>query len=372
MDVSAERDFDGDLDDEITLPTMKSKVDIEAEKARVLSAIGSHAPIRVLDRVAWILNHYPEARDSDIKCQLIYWRTFQSDLYNGGDIPLKHYPNLQRFNSISRSRATVQNILGLFIATPQVRKYRGKLEEEEKQRALSVRPSHPVYCIYGDESGKTGKYLLVGSIWILRSYDTIKLTAAINTKKTELDFKGELHFKEINKGNYEKYLAILGVLIQNSSNISFKGLAVERSGLYSVDDTLNKLFYHMLILGIKEENTSGRAILPRNLQFRKDSEEPSKDGLSIMEIELQLNNAASSIFSGNVYIDHVGVEDSSISPLMQIADLFVGSISRILNKDEGKEGPKDWFAKEFLAAFGMSTDNKNLAELSECISFSKS
>lgn len=143
-----------------------------------------------------------------------------------------------------------------------------------------------------------------------------------------------------------------------------------RSGLYSVDDTLNKLFYHMVIQGVAEENKSGRAVLPRNLQFRKDTEELSKDKLSIMEIELQLQNASKSIFNDNLYVDVVEVEDSSISPLMQVADLFVGSISRLLNKEEGKEGPKDIFAKTFLEAFGVDTKSEALEGLSECVRFS--
>lgn len=345
--------------------------DKEAEKIRILSAVAGNAPTRVIDRVAWILNHFPDARDSDIKCQILYWKTFQAELYSGGDISLDSYPKLQRYNTIARSRATVQNVLELFKASPEVRRFRGKLEEDEKEKALEVRPTHPVYCIYADESGKTGKYLMVGSVWVLRSYDTMKITNELNIHKKEIGFSGEMHFKEIGKGNLDKYISLLGILIKNSSALSFKGLGVERAGLHNVDDTLNKLFYHMLIQGVKEENVSGRAVLPRNLQFRKDAEDPSKDSLSLMEIDLQLQNAAKSIFNGLVYVDYIGIEDSKTSPLMQVADLFVGSVSRVLNKEEGKDGPKDIFAKAFLEAFGMLAQNKSLEGLSQCISFSK-
>lgn len=342
----------------------------EAQKIRVLSAVAGNSPSRLADRVAWILNHYPSARDSDIKCQTLYWKTFQSDIYSGGAIPEDKYPELEKLNSITRARAQVQNTLGLFKASPEVRRYRGTLAEDEKQKALEVRPSHPVYCIYADESGKTGKYLMVGSFWVLKSYETIKITRAINQKKKDIGFKGEMHFKEIDKININQYLALLGAIIENSSSISFKGLGVLRSGLYNVDDTLNKLFYHMVINGIKEENQSGRAILPRNLQFRKDSEEESKDKLSIMEIELQLKHASSSIFNGNVYIDLVESEDSSISPLMQISDLFVSSISRVLNREKASDHPKDIFADKFLSSFGLVSKGQQLDELSECVSFS--
>ncbi|KPA89375.1 Protein of unknown function (DUF3800) [Pseudomonas asplenii] len=359
-----------DPDDEQELKGLAIKAKNEAEKSRIISAIAGNSPARVIDRVAWILNHYPRARDSDIQCQLLYWKTFQADLYSGGNILIEHYPDLERLHSIARCRALVQNTHGLFIASPEVRRARGKLEEEEKQRILDARPAHPVYCIYADESGKTSKYLLVGSLWVLRSYDTMKITRAINQKKEQLNFKGEMHFKDINVGNVDTYLQLLGAIVQNSEAVSFKGLAVERRGLKNIDDTLVKMFYHMTILGIKEENKSGRAVLPRNLQFRKDSEEESKDKISIMEIELQLKNAAKALFDDNVYIDLVESEDSSISPLMQIADLFVSSISRVMNKEEGKEGPKDIFAKKFLESFGVGTSNESLEFSGDCVRFS--
>ncbi|MCY1561161.1 hypothetical protein D9M68_983860 [compost metagenome] len=91
----------------------------------------------------------------------------------------------------------------------------------------------------------------------------------------------------------------------------------------------------------------------------------------MMEIKLQLENAASSIFDGRLYVDVVEVEDSGLSPLMQLADLFTGSISRALNGEAGVEGPKDVFAREFLSAFGMHASNRTLEGLSQCISYSK-
>lgn len=169
--------------DQIDTPLTKN---FEAEKQRVLFAISRNSPKRLLDRVAWILNHYTNARDSDIACQLHYWKTFQGDLYSGGNILQENYPKLERLNSITRARARVQNDLKMFIASPEVRKRRGKLEDEEKQRALEERPTFPIYCIYADESGKTSKYLLVGSVWVLRSYETIKITNAINQKSSLL------------------------------------------------------------------------------------------------------------------------------------------------------------------------------------------
>jgi hypothetical protein len=90
-----------------------------------------------------------------------------------------------------------------------------------------------------------------------------------------------------------------------------------------------------------------------------------------MEIELQLRNAAKSLFNERLYVDVVEAENSERSPLMQIADLFVSSISRHLNKGEGSEGPKDVFAKKFLQSFGVNTNSQELDGFSDCVRFSQ-
>lgn len=114
----------------------------------------------------------------------------QSDLRNTGDIPLSAYPELQRLNLITRSRAMVQKILSLFIASPEVRRFREKLSEEERQKALEVRPTRPIYCVYAVESGKTSNYVVVGSVWGLKSYETFKIANPLKARKKKSALKG--------------------------------------------------------------------------------------------------------------------------------------------------------------------------------------
>ena len=61
----------------------KEKV-IEKEREEVLENLSSFTTDTIRDKTAWILNHFPSARDSDITLQLRYWETFESDIYNGG------------------------------------------------------------------------------------------------------------------------------------------------------------------------------------------------------------------------------------------------------------------------------------------------
>jgi len=60
----------------------------EAQRAQkrtlILESIGGGNLGTMELRVAWILNSYPEARDSDIKLQLSYWQEFEN--YDGGAV----------------------------------------------------------------------------------------------------------------------------------------------------------------------------------------------------------------------------------------------------------------------------------------------
>ena len=73
---------------------------------------------------------------------------------------------LTRLTSLARARAKIQNDYRLFLADPEVQEHRGKLEESEREKAIET-PDYPVYKVFLDESGKTSRDLLVGSLWIL-------------------------------------------------------------------------------------------------------------------------------------------------------------------------------------------------------------
>jgi len=53
---------------------------LEQEKQELLQRVSSFQVNTVRDRVAWILNCYPETRDSDTVLQLKYWEVFEPNL----------------------------------------------------------------------------------------------------------------------------------------------------------------------------------------------------------------------------------------------------------------------------------------------------
>ncbi|GLR25661.1 hypothetical protein [Limnobacter litoralis] len=55
---------------------------LEKERKELLAslAVGDFSTLKA--KVAYILNLYPEARNSDITLSIKYWEIFQSDIYN--------------------------------------------------------------------------------------------------------------------------------------------------------------------------------------------------------------------------------------------------------------------------------------------------
>src|SRR5215813_13969461 len=63
--------------------TLSKAEKIAQEREKVIQSIAACQLDTVLTRIAWILNHHPETRNSDIALQLKYWKYFDSDIYSG-------------------------------------------------------------------------------------------------------------------------------------------------------------------------------------------------------------------------------------------------------------------------------------------------
>jgi Protein of unknown function (DUF3800) len=328
---------------------------LEAEKAAIQSAVVSAKFDTIQERVAWILNHYPDTRNSDITLQLKYWERFEPDLYAGGAIEPADMYKLTRLTSLQRARAKIQNSYGLFQASPDVRRRRGKLSEEEREKAATQQPDVPIFAVYADESGKTQEHLVVGSMWFPYAEELASLTLAIGRLKERHGFKGELHFKEISAGKLPFYRDVARLVGEMASTFSFKAVSVERRGIGNVDNALRDLFYVLLREGVRHEVESGRAVLPRKLQLLKDAEEPGSDKLLLDWLKDQMTTAAANQFGDELEPDVFRVEDSELSEVLQMTDLFTGSISRQLNATGSKVQSKDEFAEYFVQAIDLTS-----------------
>ncbi len=258
-----------------------------------------------------------------------------------------------RLTSLTRARAKIQNAYRLFQASPAIRKRRGKLSEEEYQRALDTAPRFPTFAVFADESGKTAQHLIVAGVWFGHAEETLRLTRQIGAWRETTGFDKELHFKELDAACDPHYTAALELLLREAASVSFKAISVPREGLQRVDDALEEMFYHLLVEGVQHEHSTGRAPLPRSLQVWKDLEERGRDKLLLASLKDRVIQAGKSRFNGQLAADEFEAIQSHKFDLLQFADLFAGSLNRLLNGTGTKDGPKDRFARHLLRAVGM-------------------
>lgn len=221
---------------------------IEEEKKRVLNNVLTGNIYDTRDRVAYILNGNCDARNSDIELVWAYWSIFENQTFNGDFVTKEHLLKLTKISSLSRWRAKIQNEYNLFLADPEVRQYRGKLEEDFKEQAITHRaPHNKSYFVYIDETGKTQRFISVGSFWLLNySNKNWFIMNDIKDWKKHLGIDYEFHFKEVKPQKLDQYKTFIQIFLSKFPENSFKTIIIDSKGLGDKNETIKELTYYLI------------------------------------------------------------------------------------------------------------------------------
>jgi hypothetical protein len=348
LPLFARPDDDGTSDGD-TEP--KDEATLEAEQAEILNAVSAARLDTLQQKVAWILNNFPDTRNSDVELYKRFWRELESEYLDGDYVHLDNLFDLTRPTSLTRARAKLQNDYLLFQADVSVRSARGTLSDEERERAVEQQLIYPTYTVYMDESGKNAAHLVVGGAWFLHGPDLLEVSRGIEALAREHGFDGELHFRDISAEQLPFYQAVVDFVLERTATISFVSVSVERRGL-RVQEAIQDLFFHLLAKGVTQHDETGRAPLPRSLTVFKDAEEPGSDRLMLANIRQRLRDAGAATFDGRLTVNRIAPADSARNVLIQLADLYVSSVSRVLNAEGARGQPRDRFANHFLERLG--------------------
>ena len=343
--------------EEPVLGSISRALKLVEERTRILAGSLAGEDDTLMKRVALVLNHFPDTRDSDIRLQLRYWRLFEH--WDGGPIHDEDLLAFARLTSIARSRARIQNQLGLFQPSLTVKQRRGTLEEDERELARDAPPRSPSLTVFADESGKTATNLIVGGVWFGDVSEVLALDRILSNWRKTTGFYSELHFKDLKDQNEIRYQEAIDLVMANASSISFKALYIPREGVGNIEEALDKLFYYLLIRGVEHEHKTGRSPLPRVVEFWKDQEERSKDLLRLAGLRDRINQAGKTIFGGKLRGGDFEAVPSEKIDLMQIADLFIGAIGRRINTPSLVPKAKDRFSKYLLSLVGLPDGPEN-------------
>lgn len=334
----------------------KRLIKIEQEKENLMKQLSEGVLKTATARVAFILNHYPDTRDSDRLLTLRYWEVFQNDLYNGGNITSEAFLKLEQQSDITRARAKIQNTFGEYGSSENTRRIRA--EREETYRTSQIQLSEdatPVSFIFYDETGKTQNYISVGGMWRSGHNGDLRSSIMELRKQLEMEPKDEFHFVDVDKKNIENYIRLIDTVAEHSANIGFKALCFNQRGSgQKLEDIVTRLYKVGISDGLQHEIETGRISIPRTLNIAKDKED-AKDTLFLEALKLDVGAHIKAAFDGKVTLGAFVAVESRIDPFIQVADIFMGCLNRRLNTPDGTN-VKDQLAKFFFDRFGINPE----------------
>ncbi|XSG75923.1 DUF3800 domain-containing protein [Herpetosiphon llansteffanensis] len=354
----------------LVLPASDSPVDkkIERKKARIrrdseqiLAIVENNDPSMlksVKQKVAYILYNHKEARDNDNKLFIFYLKIFHSNtITNDQYFDLGKIHTIPKYYDIQRHRAYIQNTLGFFIASEEVYKKRRKLQEEYTEYFSSPIPDRTIY-MYADESGKNENYLIFGGICIFLQHHFSEIMHHLTQRNLH---KGELHFSEIKHSDKFEIAKDKIFTVKNNSCVLFFAIVVDNKNIDNKRkiEIINSGFSEMVLQFIDHAEESGISKTPMFINLIKD-QEMKIDDLQNAEIKRTITNNSKE----KALINRVTSINSKDDIFIQISDLFIGSLSRIINKKLQIDSPnyKDQLAiyvRDLLKFYQNGTDDLN-------------
>ncbi|KIO48543.1 hypothetical protein SQ11_12300 [Nitrosospira sp. NpAV] len=336
---------------------------LEREKKHLLSLLASNNFSTLKTKIAWLLNLYPQARNSDVVLALKYWEIFQPDIYSAKGILPQNLFKLERLHYIVRARAKIQNQYGLFNAEEKIRRHRKRREETMHDAVLEDVIHRNIISIFADETGKNGDFVIVAAVWVLSGYSVFKVTQAIDLWKKQSPWvKQEIHFSSLSNNDLPPLKDYLNVIQENREFLSFKIIAIEKSKTNrKIEDIVIRLYEHMLVHGAQHEVSSGRVDLPRDIELTID-EAQSLDGFTLSEMKERVTARFRSNYDRKLILSTLQTVSSKKNHLIQLADLLAGAFNRRLNH-HGDRKIKDAMADTIIKTLELEPDKSRIPGL---------
>ena len=168
---------------------------------------------------------------------------------------------------------------------------------------------------------------------------------ATTIERTEFKFAG------LNEGNIETAKDFVKYALERGIAIGFKASVLETSKVQGLakEQVVSWRYRELAMAGLEHEIRTGRVVLPRWRSIVKDAD-AGTDILALPELELRLAASVVEHFKWEAKVEDVMSLASDTSTLLQLADLFIGSIG--CGKGSGAHA-KDEFAQfmERVAGF---------------------
>jgi len=321
-------------------------------RSRLLKQISTLDTRHLIAKVGFVLNQIPATRDNDKLLTVEIYKTFYSDyLIDGDKIRVNDLLILPKSYEMQRYRAHIQNVLGLFRASPDILKKRKVRRKEWREEGTPIL-TPPIELFTGEAGGKS-PHLVIGSLWI---YDRLKNQSILSEFRIfrEKQLKNHrLKFSKISLRNLEISRKFFNLILAFSDIIGFKA-HIFHNYLDKVDSQHEAYLEHVLE-SIDSEIEKKKIELPKSLSIIRSHDKGRKEG-NLEVIHKEMNRLLTDKYDKQIFIDQFFSLETESSPLLQIADFFTGAIQHLYNRKVGKKKPRDKFAREVLKKLGINAD----------------
>ncbi|MCD4783525.1 MAG: DUF3800 domain-containing protein [Candidatus Eremiobacteraeota bacterium] len=334
-----------------SLKSRKRKKKAEKAGKRLLKQIYTLDTKHLIAKVGFILNQIPRTRDNDKLLTVEIYKTFYRDfLVDGDKIKLDDLLTLPKSYEMQRYRAHIQNVLGLFRASPDVQKRRKVRRKEWREDEGSI--LSPPVEVFTTECGSDSPHLVVASLWI---YDRLKNHSILSEFRDFKEKKVKNHrliFSNTTKRNIEMANEFFDLILKFSDFIGFKAHIFH--DYKEKVDSVHEAYLEHVLESMDDEVERNNIKLPKSLSIIKSSS-IEDEGNILEHVRSHMNKIMSGKYDNNVFIDQFFSIDTESSPLLQITDFFAGSLHYLYgNKTPGKK-LKDKLACEIMKKLKIST-----------------
>jgi len=324
----------------------------KAEKAgkRLLKQIYTLDTKHLIAKVGFILNQIPRTRDNDKLLTVEIYKTFYKDyLIDGDKIKLDDLLIMPKSYEMQRYRAHIQNVLGLFRASPDVQKRRKVRRKEWREDEGSI--LSPPIEVFTTEFGADSQHLVIASLWIydrLRNHSILSEFRDFKEKKVK---NHRLIFSNITKRNIEIADQFFDLILNFSDFIGFKAHIFH--DYREKVDSVHEAYLEHILESIDDEVENNNIKLPKSLSIIKSSSEDD-EGNILEHVRSHMNQIMSGKYDNKIFIDQFFSIDTESSPLLQITDFFTGSLHYLYEKKGSPKSYKNQLALDILKKLKIS------------------
>ena len=320
-------------------------------RQRMLAEIAESRLASSEQRIAYVLQRFPETRESDTALCIRYWKTFQAEVIERWHpLELEVLFELDRSETLGRLRRMIQNDLRLFRGLEDTRRAREAMQAEFHEYLAAHHDTLPEVRFYLDETGNEGgkTYTGIAGVCIANWKQFEKHQAALEQWRSKQGWPETIRFSETGADKLDRAVSLLQQLQSRRSGLLFLGYSLASRGRTDRDQL--SLFIQLIVDSLKHLRECGCLNEHRRVRVIKEAQS-GFDSLYLNTMSKQLGEVVAIEFPGELAVLPVEAVPKGRTVLLECADLIAGGMQR--RALYNGRNPKDLLAEAIVNVTGF-------------------